>query len=254
MMGAGHGNFGGWFQSWDGAPADAQATLSDEEVLKIAKTALAEHMGPASADVEWRLLGESDNVVKYYCPGPKLGDPPRSGLSASGSVEVSRRNGAIMWLSVDMPWSTTPLPVNVTEEEAVRVTRRATGSDHPLSREPHLIQRGDTVKWIVMLGRRDGQEKGCDVDAVTGQVLSTHTAGPTYPSPEYLARRSGASAGTPTPPAPPTPSPDNGVSKASAVAMPHTSGGNTWALPVVTVAAVVLVCAGAALVVLRRRH
>jgi len=253
-----HGTFDGWFQSSDGAPPDAQPTLSDEEVLRIAKAALAEHMGPAAADVEWRLREESDNVVKYYCPGPRLGDPPRSGLSASGSVEVSRRNGAIMWLSVDMPWSTTPVPVNVSEEEAIRIAKTAVKLDWPPSDEPLLVQRGDRVTWYVRLGRKGGQEKTCDIDAATGKVLSTSSMGSARPSghTEDAPPTAGAP-GLARPSATSTPSGDDGLQPASAVpAAPASSqpAGTARTLVIAVASTALVLCAGSALLLLRRRR
>jgi len=253
-----HGLFLGWFQTSDGAAPDAKATLSDAEVLKIAKAALTEHMSAGAADVEWRLLGDEDNVVRYLCPGPLLGDPPRIGLSPSGGVDVSRRNGAIMALTACMPWSTTPLPVNVSEEEAVRIARRATKLDWPPSDKPLLVQRGEAVTWYVQLGREGGQKQSCDINARTGDVLSTSSSGSARPSghTEGAPSRSGAP-GLARPSATSTPSGDDGLQPASAVpAAPASSqpAGTARTLVIAVASTALVLCAGSALLLLRRRR
>jgi hypothetical protein len=246
-----HGQFKGWRQDADGAPPEAPAKLADAELLQIAKETAATHMGVAADDMEWKIVTDADNVVQFSALGPLAGDPPRVGLTPACGVEVSRRNGVVLALSIDMPWTTEPLPIKVTEQQAIEIALRQPqcgGTPEP----PKLSQRGDRATWTVVFPMGGTRQRICRVDAVTGEARVTSTAGlpPGLSADAVSAAGSANQDRTEPSTASVVPAPAEGPEIASEPIPPTVSRWGT----AVAIAGGGALCAGAGILLLRRRR
>jgi len=254
-----------WKRRDEGEPCPA-GIMGEREAEAIAKAEAKRLMGDAYGNLDtWEVRMVADRgYADVRGEGPKLGDPPREVLPTC-LVSVSLLDGSIVCYLQAFPLNTDPVPLKVSEEEAISIARTAMGDrSAKVAKPPFLYQdphKERDVTWHVQLVGDRGSSSSVPewggalndytIDALTGTIVRT-----TQPT-----ERSAASAEEPE-----RPVASRGASAlmTSAVASPAT-GPATGAeptglclrrmgLPLAIVSASVLLCAGGTLVLLRRRR
>lgn len=181
----------GAFLGWtDAGPVQAGAeVVGERDAVPLVARAARQHIGEAADLFAWQPVGRAGDAIVVFGEGPRLGDPPRSGLSPSVLARVRTCDGAIVLFSIDGPDEAGPQPVNVTADRALWIGREAL--DDPAASEvrpPRLWQRNGAAVWSLELERVGTERALVEVDASNGEVrrvsraaLSTSGAAPDAP-------------------------------------------------------------------------
>ncbi len=265
----------GYLRSWSAPyPADgAPARLSEAEALAKAKETARQCMGSPSETLEWSpgVSHSSSPTLEFHAHGKPVGAPPLPGLWPTCSVEVSLVDGQVPCYTQRLPDPDAAARVRVTQAQAVEIARgyvrqHRKWSDIELEGTPTVGESMGKLTWSVSLKEPGLGSSGegpdsrlIDVDAVTGEIgiIGEPESGPSGRELARLRQASAAGAAATTRPAtrrsPGRSGPRQRVGSGSSA--PHPSAvGLPWLPLGAGAVALLLVLAGTALVVRRRRR
>jgi len=287
---ASSGTFRGYSRTW--LDTGQRSRLSEEQALAVAKREAERIMGPLSASLEWRkapprvLNSKLEPVqrprIDFIGEGPNAADPPRVGLAPRCWVSVDLSDGKVFRYWQTIPCE--PVPVSVSTERAQEIARREIGDPAGGIMKCELHQDGMRAYWLVKIRTpaepqftkewdkdlgvmgyhyAPGQTvKLYWIDAVTGEVFFRDAPGGGPGGIDLgAAGVAGQGDAADTASARSSPTDEDALQTASAVPagqapppQPPSSAGGTPALPVAGAAVGLLLCAGAAVFLMRRRR
>lgn len=179
----GTGQFVGWLHTTKRGPDMDHRGLTDATAIARASEAAGRVLGPDAGDLEWTVLVPGARVATVRGASPPSGNPPRSGLGPRVTAVV-RSDGAVTSYRqyVPHPSERNPLPVALTDQDAVRIAREdaAPGRLAEVPLGASLEQSNGEVTWRVGLAcpawmpdAGDGPESYLwwVIDARSGRIL-----------------------------------------------------------------------------------
>lgn len=142
----------GWVSERTDSPTTRTERMPTDSALAIVRAEATRRLGPDADSLSWRVTAQDASSVTVSGEGPRVGDPPRGGLTASCRAEVSLVDGSIFSYQQTPACPDAPITPHVGTEEAEAIAIRAIGREHARAATPALLeQRDGRVYWVVVV-------------------------------------------------------------------------------------------------------
>lgn len=173
MVDAIHGCLAGWVADRSDTPAGTPDRLTEEDALAKARDEAMRRLGPAAADLAWRVADSDGSSATVSGEGARVGDPPRGGLTASCWAQVSLVDGSVFAYAQTVGSDEEPLTPVVDAERARGIALEAAGArEGAVAADASLEQRDGRLYWVISIRGRADRRWHVALDAMTGEPLS----------------------------------------------------------------------------------